>query len=102
VIEAVHACGKEIALSHYGAWNFKKDENGEPIQEPAPSFGGLINYQTFVKQLVKTGYDGYLVSEYCVPALDCHKPAGLEHVDLANKMALKFMKDLVVRHTKYD
>lgn len=100
VIEAINACGKEIVLSHYGAWNFNMDENGEPIQEPAPSFGGLINYQAFVGGLVKIGYDGYLVSEYCVPALDHHKPAGLEHVDLANKMALKYMKNLVAQYTE--
>lgn len=100
VIEAVKACGKEIVLSHYGAWNFNMDENGEPIQEPAPSFGGFINYQTFVRELIKIGYEGYLVSEYCVPALHHHQPAGLEHVDLANKMSLKYMKDLVIQYTK--
>jgi len=100
VIEAVKACGNEIVLSHYGAWNFNMDKNGEPIQEPAPSFGGLINYKTFVRELVEIEYDGYLVSEYCVPALDHHQPAGLEHVDLANRIALKYIKDLIAQHQK--
>lgn len=99
VIEAVNACGKEIVLSHYGAWNFKMDENGEPLQLPAPSFGGVINYPAFVRELAKIGYKGYLVSEYCVPALEQHKPTGLEYVDQANKIALKYMKDLAAQYT---
>ena len=79
--EAVQACGPHIVLTHYGAWNFEESANGDVVQQPAPSFGGLINYDTFVGQLRQVGYDGYLVSEYAPPALKNHRIAGIEEVD---------------------
>jgi sugar phosphate isomerase/epimerase len=95
VREAVQKCGDDIVLTHYGAWNFTMDDDGNVIQTPSSSFGGLINYETFIAELHNIGYSGYLVSEYCLPALDNHRIAGIEAIDQANAMALDFIKDLV-------
>jgi sugar phosphate isomerase/epimerase len=93
--EAVKQCGKNLVLSHFGAWNFKETNDGEVIQDASPSFGGQINYETFIEELQQIGYTGYLVSEYCLPVLKNHKVAGIEEVDQANRASLKYMKQLV-------
>ena len=95
VREAVSACKDLLAYTHYGAWNFSENKKGEVVQDPAPSFGGKINYESFLDELLKTGYDGYLVSEYCLPVLKNHSVAGIEEVDRANRLALKYMKSVV-------
>ena len=97
--EAVQKCGDDVVLSHYGAWNFNESADGKPVQEPASSFGGLINYEAFIAELHNIGYDGYLVSEYCLPVLENHKIAGLEAIDRANYLALTYIKDLVHKTT---
>lgn len=94
--EAVRACGRHVRLTHYGAWNFGQTANGDVVQEPAPSFGGLINYTQFLRELQLAGYDGYVVSEYCLPCVKDHRIAGVEEVDRATKMSLSYMKGLVM------
>jgi sugar phosphate isomerase/epimerase len=91
----VQACGPHIVLTHYGAWNFDESASGDVIQQPAPSFGGLINYEAFVGQLRKVGYDGYLISEYCTAALKNHRVAGIEEVDRGTRLARRYLKGLV-------
>jgi sugar phosphate isomerase/epimerase len=93
--QAVQACGPHIVLTHYGAWNFDESPSGEIVQQPAPSFGGLINYASFVAELGKVGYDGYLVSEYCTPALKNHRIAGIEEVDRGTELARRYLKALL-------
>lgn len=95
VREAVRATRDFLAYSHYGAWNFSENDKGEVVQEPAPSFGGRINYEAFLSELQKVGYDGYLASEYCLPALKGHTIAGIEEVDHATRITLKYMKGLL-------
>jgi sugar phosphate isomerase/epimerase len=95
VREAVEKCAPHIALSHYGAWNFTEDDDGEVIQGPASSFGGQINYAAFISGLQRSGYDGYLVSEYCLPVVRKHRIAGIEEIDYATELALKYVKQLV-------
>ncbi|MEX2234660.1 MAG: sugar phosphate isomerase/epimerase family protein [Cyclobacteriaceae bacterium] len=95
VREAVEQCKDHLTYSHYGAWNFSENAKGEVVQDPAPSFGGKINYEAFIHALQKIHYDGYLVSEYCLPVLKNHSIAGIEEVDRANRLALRYMKGIV-------
>ena len=95
VKEAVEKCKDHIRYTHYGAWNFRENADGEIEQEPAPTHGGKINYETFIEQLQSVGYKGYLVSEYCLPLIKDHKIAGVEAVDRATKMAMTYMKGLI-------
>ena len=93
--EAVRACGEHVVLTHYGAWNFDETPDGRIVQQPAPSFGGLINYEAFVSELRHAGYDGYLVSEYCTAALKHHRIAGIEEVDRGTVLAQRYLKGLL-------
>lgn len=95
--EAVQTCGDRIVHTHYGAWNFTRDDAGEIVQEASPAFGGLINYEAYVRELQKSGYEGFLVSEYCLPAVVDHEIGGIEEIDRASKMALTYMKNIVDR-----
>lgn len=102
VRESVHACREHLVYTHYGAWNFTESKDGQPVQGPAPSFGGPINYEAFVAGLHEIGYTGYLSSEYCVAVVKNHEIAGVEIVDHANSLALRYMKDIVARVTRAD
>jgi sugar phosphate isomerase/epimerase len=93
--EAVRACGPHIRLTHYGAWNFGETADGHAVQLPAPSFGGPINYKTFLPELQRAGYQGYIVSEYCLPCITEHRIAGIEEIDRATRLSLAYMKNLV-------
>jgi sugar phosphate isomerase/epimerase len=73
---------------------FQKPD-GEIFQGPSPSFDGPINYQAFLKSLENAGFDGWLVGEYCLPVIRNHQLAGIEEVDKAMRLALKYIKDLV-------
>ncbi|MCC7010023.1 MAG: sugar phosphate isomerase/epimerase [Acidobacteria bacterium] len=97
VREAVRECRQVVAYTHYGAWNFREGAGGEPLQGPAPSFGGRINYEAFVDALAAIGYDGYLSSEYCVAVVRHHRIAGVEEVDRGTELALRYMKAVAER-----
>jgi sugar phosphate isomerase/epimerase len=95
VEEAVQRCAKHIAYTHFGSWNFSETARGEVVQDPAPSFGGLINYDSFIRALVRIGYDGYFVSEYCTPVVKNHTIAGIEAIDEGTRLSLRYMQRLV-------
>ena len=95
VREAVRACGEHVLLTHFGAWNFAEPESGTVVQTPAPSVGGPINYREFLAELERTGYDGYLVAEYCLPCVRNHRIAGIEDIDAALVQSLLYMKSVM-------
>ena len=97
--EAVQRCGTDIVYTHFGAWNFSKGADGEVVQDPAPGFGGQINYGAYVRALDRLGYQGYLVSEYCLPILENHRLAGIESIDRATQLALRYMQRVVQEAT---
>lgn len=97
VRRAVEACGSDILLTHYGAWNFSADDEGHPVQDIAPNIAVRVNYEGFVAGLWEVGYGGYLVSEYCLPCLRNHWLAGIEGIDRATQLSLQYMKDVVQR-----
>jgi sugar phosphate isomerase/epimerase len=100
VRSSVEKCKKHLVYSHYGAWNFSENDRGEVIQDPAPSFGGQINYEAFISALCNIGYKGYLVSEYCLPVLKDHMIGGIEEVHKANIRALNYMRQLVKKYSQ--
>ncbi len=93
--EAIQKCGSYLVHTHYGAWNFTRDENGKIIQEPSPSSGNLINYPAFIEELHNINYQGYLTSEYCLPVYRHHQVAGIEEIDFATRISLQYMRQLV-------
>ena len=94
---AVRACAGHILLTHFGAWNFERRADGEVVQQAAPSVGGEINYRCYLTELRRAGYDGFLVSEYCLPCVRDHRIAGIDEIDRATAMALAYMKKLTAR-----
>lgn len=99
VREAVRNCREHLVLTHYGAWNLTALDDGDVVQEPAPHHGGKINYDTFFESLYEIGYNGYLVSEYCLPLIRNHKIAGIEEVDHATIIAMRYMKKILAQIT---
>lgn len=97
VREAVEKCAEHILYTHYGAWNFSETPDGEIYQEPAPHHGGTINYEAFIGELYRHGYDGYLVSEYCLPMIQKHKICGIEAIDEATVRGMRYMKNLLTK-----
>lgn len=97
VKEAVDKCKDHIVLSHYGSLLFDETTSGEIIQKPATHLTGqpMINYRSFIRELKKIGYDGFLSSEECAPVLEDHKYAGIEVVDRHVKAALRHMRELI-------
>jgi sugar phosphate isomerase/epimerase len=93
--EAVQKCSDYLVHTHYGAWNFSQNKNGEIIQDPSPSTGNLVNYAAFIEELHNIGYKGYLTSEYCLPVYKDHQYAGIEEIDHATRISLQYMKRLV-------
>ncbi len=99
VREAVRNCGENLLYTHYGAWNLTALDDGDVVQEPAPHHGGKINYDTFLETLYEIGYNGYLASEYCLPLIKNHKIAGIEEVDHATIIAMRYMKKILSQIT---
>ena len=95
VTEAARVCGPHVLLTHYGAWNFVDGEKGVE-QGPCPSFGGPVNYAPFLAELQRAGYEGYIVSEYCLPCIKDHRLGGIDDIDRATAMALAYMKRMVM------
>ena len=96
---SIKDCSPHIVLSHFGAWNFFRQADGQIQQGPSPSYDGPINYPSFVRGLQQAGFDGYLVGEYCLPVIRNHRMAGIEAVDQAMGIALQYMKSLSQKHT---
>ena len=93
----MRACGDKVLLTHFGAWNFLESASGEVVQGPASSFGGQINYKQFLLELQQAGYDGFIVSEYCLPCITDHRIAGIDGIDRAMAQSLAYMKSLVMQ-----
>ena len=97
VREAVRSCADHMLLTHFGAWNFERNADGEVVQHAAPSVGGEINYKCFLAELRRVGYDGFLVSEYCLPCVKDHRIAAVDEIDRATAMALEYMRALTAQ-----
>jgi len=97
VREAVQKCKDYILMSHFGAWNFV-EKDGQVVQDPdvlEMTGGQLINYPTFIKELKKINFQGYLIQELCAPVIVNHRYGGLEEVDRKCKLAYRYMKNLI-------
>jgi len=102
IAKAVQACKDLIVHSHFNG-KFDEKPNGEVIQVPydfpglTPPGGSIINYPTFIRELKKIGYKGYISYEVCSPVLKNGKLQGLEEVDRQVKLAVRYMKDLIMK-----
>lgn len=57
-------------------------------------WGRQVAYPAYVDALVASGFEGYLDWEYCHPATENGKPAGIDYVHRQTRMALQYMRKL--------
>jgi len=96
--EVVRATGKLQVHSHLNG-EFKRNPDGSVALAGAGYFdqgfwGRKTAYPAYVEALVASGYDGYLDWEFCHPASENGKPAGIEYVHNQTRLALEYMRKL--------
>ncbi|WZL78776.1 sugar phosphate isomerase/epimerase [Eubacteriales bacterium mix99] len=91
--EAFDTIGSMDVHYHYnGEWERK---DGVLMPKRCLHHNPLMNYGTFVKEMKRVGYDGYLSYEFCHPAMDGSDFAGIDYVDGQTQMALEYTKGLM-------
>jgi len=92
--DAVEACRPVgIVHSHYGSLGFDESSSGDIILRQRGS--GYVNYPAFIRELRRTGFDGFIASEECSPVLEDREYQGIEAVDRHARAALRYMRELV-------
>jgi sugar phosphate isomerase/epimerase len=96
--EMVRDCGDLIVHSHLNG-EFQRDADGRVILAAAGYFderfwGRQVAYPAYVDALVAADYTGYLDWEFCHPALEHGRPAGIDYVHNQTQMALEYMRSL--------
>ena len=57
-------------------------------------WGRKVAYPAYFRALAESGYDGYIDWEFCHPAMENGKPAGIEYVHNQTRMAVEYMRAL--------
>ncbi len=96
--EVVRATGKLLVHSHLNG-EFTRSTDGSVALAGAGYsdkgfWGRKVAYPAYVEALVASGYDGYLNWEFCHPAMENGKPAGIEYVHNQTRLALEYMRAL--------
>ena len=56
--------------------------------------GRKVAYPAYVEALIASGYEGYMDWEFCHPAVENGKPAGIEYVHDQSQMAFEYLSAL--------
>jgi len=96
--EMVRATGDLLVHSHFNA-EFRRAADGGVELAAGGYFderfwSRRVAYPAYVEALVASGYDGYLDWEFCHPALENGRPAGIEYVHNQTRLALEYMRNL--------
>lgn len=111
--QAAEVCRDYIVHSHFSE-NFAEKPNGEVVQISQIYYSGgrggypvdqaLINLPTWIHELKRIGYDGYMSYEICSPVVSSPEGLqsdrtvkGIEEVDRRAKLAVKYMKGLIAK-----
>jgi len=102
--EMVKASGKLLVHSHFNA-EFSRNSDGAVELVAGGYFDDRfwqrkVAYPAYVEALVASGYDGYMDWEFCHPAMENGKPAGIDYVHNQTQLAFEYMKDLRAKSTK--
>jgi sugar phosphate isomerase/epimerase len=57
-------------------------------------WGRQVAYPAYVEALVSSGYQGYVDWEFCHPAMESGRPAGIEYVHNQTRMAFEYLSAL--------
>jgi sugar phosphate isomerase/epimerase len=96
--EMVKASGKLQVHSHVNG-EFVRDAQGRVVLAGAGYFdqkfwGRKVAYPAYFDALAAAGYEGFLDWEFCHPAMENGKFAGIEYVHNQTRLALEYMKAL--------
>jgi sugar phosphate isomerase/epimerase len=96
--EMVSATGGLQVHSHFNA-EFRRGSDGSVELAAGGYFDDRfwkrrIAYPAYVDALVDSGYTGYIDWEFCHPARENEKPAGLDYVHEQTRLALEYMRNL--------
>jgi D-psicose/D-tagatose/L-ribulose 3-epimerase len=96
--EVVRASGSLQVHSHFNA-EFRRGLDGQVELTGGGYFDDRfwtrrVAYPAYVEALVASGYDGYIDWEFCHPAMENGKPAGIEYIHEQSRLALEYMKNL--------
>lgn len=96
--EMARAAGKLQVHSHVNG-EFVEDSHGEVLLAGAGYFddrfwGRKVAYPAYFEALAACGYQGFLDWEFCHPAMENGRFAGIEYVHRQTRMALEYMKKL--------
>jgi sugar phosphate isomerase/epimerase len=96
--EMAKAAGKLQVHSHFNAEFRRAGDGGVEL-----AAGGYFDdqfwrrkvaYPAYVEALVSLGYEGHIDWEFCHPAIENGKPAGIDYIHKQTELALEYMKDL--------
>jgi len=96
--DMVKASGKLQVHSHVNG-EFVRNANGDVVLAAAGYFddkfwGRKVAYPAYFDALAASGYKGYINWEFCHPAIEKGKFAGIDYVHNQTSMALEYMKNL--------
>jgi sugar phosphate isomerase/epimerase len=96
--DMVKASGKLLVHSHVNG-EFVRDPEGRVVLAGAgyadrQFWGRKVVYPAYFEALAASGYGGFVNWEFCHPALENGKPAGIEYVHNQTRMALEYMNQL--------
>jgi sugar phosphate isomerase/epimerase len=96
--EVVRATGKLLVHSHLNGEFTRRADGSVALAGAGYSdkgfWGRKVAYPAYVEALVASGYDGYLDWEFCHPAMENGRPAGIEYVHNQTRLALEYMRAL--------
>ena len=95
--EMVAATGKLQVHSHFNA-EFRRKPDGSVALAAGGYFDDRfwtrrVAYPAYVAALLASGYEGYIDWEFCHPAMQNGKPAGIDYVHEQTRLALEYMKE---------
>jgi len=96
--EMVRATGELLVHSHFNA-EFRPERDGGVELAAGGYFDDRfwtrkVAYPAYVEALVAAGYQGYIDWEFCHPAIENGKPAGIDYVHRQTGLALRYMQKL--------
>ena len=96
--QMVKASGKLLVHSHANA-EFRRNPDGSVELAgagywDAGFWGRRVAYPAYVEALVASGFDGCLDWEFCHPAMEHGKPAGIDYVHEQTRLALEYLRKL--------
>lgn len=85
----------DVHFHFNGEWERQADGSLTPSY--IFNYGPLSNYGTFVEEMKRVGYDGYLAYEFCHPATRNGRIAGIDMVDEQARYAIEYMRSFIDR-----